>query len=101
VFSTYDLKSACYQVPFSPEDKIYTAFEAAGKLYQYCRLPFGVINGVAAFQRIIDRLITKNKLSNTYAYLDYITIAGVSEEGYDKNVHAFVEVAKQANLTFS
>ena len=36
------------------EDKPYTAFEANGKLYQFSRIPFGVANGVACFQRIID-----------------------------------------------
>jgi len=53
-FSTLDLKSAYYQISISPDDKLYTAFEANGKLNQYQRLPFGVTNAVSAFQRIID-----------------------------------------------
>ena len=52
-FSTLDLKSAYYQVALATEDRAYTAFEADGKLYQYCRLPFSVTNGVLCFQRII------------------------------------------------
>ena len=47
--STLDLKSAYYQVPLATEDRAYTAFEADGKLYQYCRLPFSVTNGVSCF----------------------------------------------------
>jgi len=34
-FSTLDFKSAYYQISINPEDKVYTAFEANGKLYQY------------------------------------------------------------------
>ena len=61
IFSTLDLKSAYYQIPLHPDDRVFTAFEAAGQLYQYRRLPFGVTNGVAAFQRIIDKIIASNK----------------------------------------
>ena len=54
VFSTVDLKSAYHQIPLREEDKAYTAFEASGGLYQFTRLPFGVTNGVACFQRIMS-----------------------------------------------
>ena len=69
-YSTVDLKSAYYQVPLATKDRKFTAFEANGKLYQHCRMPFGVTNGVSTFQRIIDNLIEKYKLKKTYAYLD-------------------------------
>ena len=54
VFSAIDLKDAYYQIPLRNEEKCFTAFEAAGKLYQYKRIPFGVTNGVACFQRVMD-----------------------------------------------
>ncbi|XP_072389424.1 uncharacterized protein [Diabrotica undecimpunctata] len=54
VFSSIDLKNAYHQIPIKNEEKIYTAFEANGQLYQFCRIPFGVTNGVACFQRVID-----------------------------------------------
>ena len=49
VFSTLDLKFAYYQISIAEEDRPYTAFEADVRLYHYCRLPFGVTNGVSAF----------------------------------------------------
>ena len=54
VFSTIDLQSAYHQIPIRKEDKPYTAFEAGGGLYQFTHVPFGVTNGVACFQRIMD-----------------------------------------------
>ena len=57
IYSPLDLKSAYHQIPIK-EDKPYMAFEANGKLYQFCRIPFEVTNGVACFQRII-RLLRK------------------------------------------
>ena len=38
VFSTIDLRSAYHQVPIKDEDKLYTAFEACGKLYHFNRI---------------------------------------------------------------
>ena len=56
-YSTFDLKSAYHQIPILEADRIFTAFEADGELLQFTRIPFGVTNGVAAFQRTIDSII--------------------------------------------
>ena len=80
-FSTFDLKSAYYQVEIIPTDKPYTAFEANGKLYQFTRIPFGVMNGVAAFQRSMDDIIDTENLKDTFPYLDNITVAGHAYTG--------------------
>lgn len=54
IFTTLDLKSAYHQVPILEEEKQFTGFEANKKLYQFTRIPFGVTNGVAAFQQTIN-----------------------------------------------
>ena len=64
VYSTMDLRSAYHQVPISSSEKVYTAVEAGGKLYQFCLMSFGVINDVACFQRKMDDLIAENELED-------------------------------------
>ena len=59
VFSTFDLKSSYHQIPINYSDKKYTAFKANGKLFQFCRIPFGVTNGVSMFQRSLTNLLRK------------------------------------------
>ena len=62
-FSKYDLKNAYHQVPLHPNDRRLTAFEANGKLLQFKRIPFGLINAVGAFQRVVAQIIEKDKLT--------------------------------------
>ncbi|XP_076033649.1 uncharacterized protein LOC143020786 [Oratosquilla oratoria] len=101
VFSTFDLKSAYHQIPLKESDKKYTAFEANGHLYQFCRVPFGVTNGVAVFQRTMDKLVKEENLQCTFPYLDNITIAGRTQEEHDRNVQHFLEVIHNRNLTLN
>ena len=101
VFSTVDLRAAYHQCAIREEDRPYTAFEADGGLFQFCRLPFGVTNGVAIFQREMDRFINDNSLNGTYAYLDNITVCGKDQADHDINLRKFIEAAKKANLTYN
>ena len=101
VFSTFDLKNAYHQLPICDSDEKYTGFEANGKLYQFCCIPFVVTNGVAVFQRQMDKIIEEEKLMDTFSYLDDITVAGHTQEEHDTNVAAFMEVIHRRNLTLN
>ena len=63
-FSTIDLKSAYHQNPLREEDSPYTAYEASGGLHQFKRMPFGITNGVACFQRAMDNFILEEELND-------------------------------------
>ena len=101
VFSALDLQSAYHQIPILENEKQYTAFEACGNLYQFCRIPFGVTNGVACFQRVIDTIIRSENLKDTFAYIDNLTICGKDRASHDANLERFLEVAKSYGLTFN
>ena len=79
VFSTFDQNNAYHQFPICDSDKKYTGFEANGRLYQFRRIPFGVTNGVAVFQRQMDRIIAEEQLRDAFPYLDDITVAGSTQ----------------------
>ena len=86
MFSTLDLKNAYHQISIRESDKKYTAFEASGNLYQFRRIPFGVTNGVACFQRTIDNIIKQEALKDTFAYVDNVTVCGRTSEEHDFNL---------------
>ena len=58
-------------------------------------------NGVAVFQRQMDRIIAEEQLRDTFPYLDYITVAGFTQEKHDSNVAAFLKVVSKRNLTLN
>ena len=72
-----------------------------GRLYQFRRIPFGVTNGAAAFQRTMDNFISEEALKDTFAYLDNITICGWDQAHHDENLSKFMEAAKRRNLVFN
>jgi len=83
-YSSLDLKSVYHQVPLAPEERPMTAFEADDRLFQYYRLPFGVTNGVSAFQRVTDDFIKRHKLRKVYADLDDLTVTGATKDEHQK-----------------
>ena len=101
VYSALDLESAYHQIPILEHEKIYTAFEANHNLYQFCRIPFGVTNGVACFQRTINEIIRSEGLSGTFAYVDNITVCGNDQADHDQNLKKFLSVATKYGLTLN
>ncbi|GFU38108.1 retrovirus-related Pol polyprotein from transposon opus [Trichonephila clavipes] len=90
VFSKIDLQSAYIQIPIQDSERHYTAFEACGKLYQFLRVPFGVTNGVACFQRVIDKIIEDEGLTLTYPFIDDVTVCGKDQKEHDDNLEKFM-----------
>ena len=102
VFSTVGMRSAYHQLEMNPFDKLYSAFEADGKLYQFRRVPFGLTNAVACFQRKMDEFVDNYKLKDMFVYVDNITIVGrTQEEHNNNNLNAFILAAKEFRLTLS
>ena len=95
MFSTFDLRSAYHQIPIAEKDRIYTAFEASGKLWEFIRIPFGVTNGVPAFQREMDKLVQNEGLSDTFPYVDNITVGGRNQQEHDQNVKNLLDALQQ------
>lgn len=98
VFSTLGLTSAYHQVAIKPEERKYTAFEAA---WSICRIPFGVTNGVASFQRVIDDIIKREDPRGTYTYIDNVTICGHNQAEHDNNLKKFMSSVAKYGLTLN
>lgn len=73
--STLDIKSAYWQVPLAPEARAYTGFVVPGRgLHQFVRMPFGLSNAPATWQRIIDNVLGEDLKPFVWVYLDDIVV---------------------------
>ena len=89
VFTTMDLHSAYNQIEVAPEHRNKTAFIHRTGLYEYTRMPFGLINAPGSFQRFINTLIQSGiNREQLYIYIlayldDLIVFSKTFEEHMD------------------
>jgi hypothetical protein len=73
--SSIDIKRAFWQVEVVPDSREYTAFTVPGRgLYQFRRMPFGLINSPATWQRIMDNIIGADLEPHVFVYQHDIII---------------------------
>ena len=73
-YSSLDLKSAYNQINVVSDDRHKTAFTSPYRLYQFVRMPFGLVNAPATFQRIMSRVFREDIFKSVVCYLDDILI---------------------------
>ena len=99
IFSTLDLQCGYWQMPVYPLDKEKTAFcPAPGMgLYQFCRMPFGLMNAPSSFQRMMDRIF--RSLPYVSTYIDDVLIHSQSIRDHKAHLQEVFNRLKEAGLT--
>ena len=73
--STLGLSSTYHQIPLKEESRLLTAFTVPGLgLFQFTRMPYGLSQAGATFQRLTDRVIGPEMEPYAFSYLDDIII---------------------------
>ena len=82
-FTKIDLSKGYWQVPIRDEDKPKTAFVTQDGCYQFCKMPFGLVNATATFNRMmrkatrqIDHLdsFVDDILGHTENWMDHLLV---------------------------
>ena len=68
------------QIAVHPEDQEKTAFTSSWGTFMYAKMPFGLINAGATFQRAMDIKFIEEKDKILVIYLDEITVFSKSDE---------------------
>ena len=74
-FSTFNLTSGFWQVPMAEESKQFTAFTLGSMgLFECDRMPFGLCNAPATFQRLMQNCLGELNLTYCLIYLDDVIV---------------------------
>ena len=98
-FSKLDLRSGYWQVEVKEEDKAKTAFKV-GTLgfFEFNRMPFGLCNTPATFQRLMERSMGDINLRDCLIYLDDIVVFSSTFEEHIDRLEAVFKRLKRNNL---
>lgn len=100
-FITLDLASGYYQVPISEQSKPLTAFVTPDGQYEFNRMPFGLANAPAVFQRMMNKVLGSARFSKATAYIDDLLIFGVSVDDCLEKLKFILQLLSNANLTLN
>lgn len=77
-FTTLDLAKGFHQIPILTEDRHKTAFSTSTGHYEFTRMPFGLKNAPASFQRMMNEVLHDFINNICVVYLDDILIFSTS-----------------------
>ena len=98
-FTKLDLRSGYWQVEIREDDKSKTAFHVGALgFYEFNRMPFGLCNAPATFQRLMERCMGDLNLYDCLIYLDDIIIFSSTFEDHLCHLEAVFSRLKQHNL---
>ena len=98
-FTQIDMLSGYYQIPLTEKAKTVSAFITPFGLFQYERLPFGLCNAPATFQRVVNSAI--QDLDGTYAYIDDIVVVSDTWEEHLIRLRSLFGRLRQVGLTLN
>ncbi|KAK3086720.1 hypothetical protein FSP39_022469 [Pinctada imbricata] len=98
-FTILDMKSGYHQIELHPDHKERSAF-TVGPLgfFEYHRLPFGLVNAPATYQRLMERVFDGLHLHICYIFLDDVLIFSKTFEEHLERLEQVLERLRSVNL---
>lgn len=98
-YCTLDLASGYYQLELTEEAKPKTAFVTPDGQWEFNRMPFGLANAPAVFQRTVNKALGQLRFKTAVAYMDDVLVPSKTvEEGIEK-LQQILERLRTFNLT--
>jgi transposase InsO family protein len=98
-FTTFDLVSGYWQIPVAEANIEKTAFVCSEGLYEYLRMPMGLSNSPATFQRLMQKILPAHiRASYALVYMDNIIIHSATFEEHMVHLADVLDRLKEANL---
>jgi len=102
VFGVLDLTKGYYQAPLSEGSRKYTAFITAKHLWEWCRVPMGLMGAPAYFQKMMTTVVLNGIIRNgCECYMDDIIVYGHTQDEYLRNLKRVLQQLRKYRLTAS
>lgn len=98
-FSTLDLASGFHQIPMEEKSKHKTAFSTPFGFFEFNKMPFGLKNAPATFQRMMDMVLSGLQGVELFVYMDDIVIYASSLEEHAQKLKTLLARLRDAGLT--
>ncbi|CAG4993531.1 unnamed protein product [Colias eurytheme] len=97
-FSTLDLASGFHQICMSDSDAAKTAFSVPNGHFEYTRMPFGLKNAPATFQRLMNQVLSGLQGLHCFIYLDDVIIYSHDLSSHIHKLRLIFEALREHNL---
>lgn len=97
-YTTLDLASGFHQIEMDENSIPKTAFNTENGHFEFLRMPFGLKNAPATFQRLINFVLRDYINKICLVYLDDIIILGTSLQEHIENIRKILFKLKEYNL---
>ena len=97
-FTTLDMSQAYHQGNISEKSRKYTAFSTPWSLYEWVRIPYGIMNAPAGFQRFMNDCLAHLRDDICTAYLDDVLCFSKTFEDHVINVQKVLRTLKAKGI---
>ena len=97
-FSALDMNSGYWQIPVAEQDKEKTAFITKYGLFHFLRMPFGLSNAPATFQRTMNLVLSGLIWVNVIFYLDDVNVISRTFQENLANLHVVLSRFRKYGL---
>jgi hypothetical protein len=99
--SLLDGFSSYYQVLVHPDDQDKTAFTTPWGTFMYVKMPFGLMNAVATFQRAMDITFVEEINKFIVIYLDNVTVFSQSDDEHLRHLRRVFEECRKFGISLN
>lgn len=97
-FTTLDLASGFHQIEMDEKDVEKTAFNTENGHFEFLRMPFGLKNAPATFQRVMDNILRGIQNEKCLVYLDDIIVYSTSLQEHIERLRTVFQRLREANF---
>ena len=99
IFTTLDCNSGYWQIPIAECDRDKTTFTTHMGTFRHLRMPFGLRNAPATFQRALDIILSSVRWQSCLIYLDDVIVFSKNVEQHLKDVDVVLKLLGKAGVS--